>query len=319
MYMLKFTRKRVLIDSNFKILEKLGYNPQLLGNEIENEVISQIVLWTIFCILVSGILGFIIGSFGEQDRIPKGMEIILPIVISGVIGFDLVKEVPSTIINAGLSRKFTEGVNHSQMEQNSVSENASLEKSHLYYISRLSNPDIGKGRELQELHFDDISPRITHKILAISSKEYERDLQDDFTYLNQLRAIRCSIHSIPKETFEKIALIASMKALKLDKSDKLEMNNPEYSIFLLDVYSYLQAWMICSIDNDAGISMPKTTIGMNYPNQKDPDVQLYLNVFRIIRDNFQKSNSALRNHVDDCAIRTIIDRVDELIEWIENY
>jgi hypothetical protein len=308
--MLQAIYQKILVKPNFNILTKLfKYKPKQKNSD--DQAISQVVFWNLLCILIAGLAGFTFGYLGAKDQIPKGLEIILPIILPALIGFDLVKEMPSAIIKS-ISKE------SQQPEPTSVVQ----EKRHEYYLSRLTNPTntdgIARRRKLEELFLSEISPRIREKITEQTLIEYEKSLQMKSSNLERLRSIRCSIHCIPDEVFQEIALAASMKALGLRKDEQEKMGyGSDYYKFFIDVYSYLQAWMICSIDNDSGTSMPETIIGMNYPNPKAPEVSLYLDVFRRIRHSLQKQ-SPLDRYVDAAAVKIIREKIDELVSWIED-
>ncbi|OUC13924.1 MAG: hypothetical protein B0A82_15005 [Alkalinema sp. CACIAM 70d] len=309
--------RKLLVESNLNILTKFfKYKPK---QNSDDEAISQVVFWNLLCILISGLVCFTLGYLGAKDQIPKGLEIVLPIIFSALIGFDLAKELPSAIIKSRLSETYALGEKNGKVDRQPDSISVVQEKCHLYYLSRLTSTNSGIRRKLEELVLRDISPQIQEKITERTLIQYEKDLQMESAYLKQLRSIRCSIHSIPDEVFQKIALTASMKTLGLQKNERSKMEyGSEYYTFFLDVYSYLQAWMICSIDNDSGTSMPETIIGMNYPSRSAPDVHLYLDVFRRIYHSLQKQ-SPLNSYVDAVAIQTIQERIGELISWIEGF
>ncbi|MDX2240681.1 MAG: hypothetical protein NW224_08370 [Leptolyngbyaceae cyanobacterium bins.302] len=315
--MLQAIYRKILVESNFNILTKFfKYKPKQSSND---EAISQVVLWNLLCILISGLVCFTLGYLGAKDQIPKGLEIVLPIILSALIGFDVVKEVPSEIIRSRLSETYALGEKNGKADRQTESISVVQEKCHLYYLSRLTSTNGTTQRKLEELVLRDISPQIQERITERTLIQYEKELQMEFAYLKQLRSIRCSIHSIPDEVFQEIALAASMKTLGLQKNEKLKMEyGSDYYTFFLDVYSYLQAWMICSIDNDSGTSMPATTIGMNYPSRNAPEVHLYLDVFRRIHRMLQEQ-SRLNLYVDAVAIKTIQERIGELIRWIEGF
>jgi hypothetical protein len=78
----------------------------------------------------------------------------------------------------------------------------------------------------------------------------------------------------------------------------------------------LQAWMVCSIDNDAGAVMPKTTIGLRYPSIEEPNRKLYLEAFRLIHAGLYHE-SPLNQYVDEIGIQTIRERISDLMDWVE--
>jgi hypothetical protein len=314
--MLQSIYRKILVEPNFNILIKFfKYKPR---HSSDDEAVSQVVFWNLLCILISGLVCFTLGYLGAKDDIPKGLEIVLPIILSALVGFDLVKEVPSAIIRSRLQENYVLGEKTGKVARQPESVSVVQEKVHLYYLARLASPNSATRRKLEELVLKDISPQIQEKITARTLVEYERDLQKESASLQQLRSIRCSIHSIPDKVFQQIALVASMKTLGLEENEKSEMAyGSNYHTFFLDIYSYLQAWMICSIDNDSGTSMPVTIIGMNYPNRSTPDVKLYLDVFQRIQRGLHQS--PLDSYVDAIAIKTIQERISELISWIEEY
>jgi hypothetical protein len=293
----------------------------------DQSMLAEVTLWNFFLLLISGLTGYTVGFLGGHDAIPKGLEIILPIIITGL----LTQVVPSPLITARLSAKYQEGREDEKNERRDeirrlekmyrssiVDDGMAQHAGHLYYLARLASNEGEVKRDLGKLVLAEINTQIQTEIERLGLTRYEENLIENSSAIKQIKIMRCEVHGISSDTFKSIALIASMTALGLRKSQKLEMDSgTSYHTFFLDIYSYLQAWLVCSIDNDTKVSMPKGTIGLNYPNRDKPRFDLYIKAFECVQRGLRTNKSLLHPNTSAALTQTITERIDELIEWVK--
>jgi len=112
-------------------------------------------------------------------------------------------------------------------------------------------------------------------------------------------------------------------------ADLNRINYPEGDLYSLrvDIYAYLSAWLICSIDNDSELLMDIHPIGMTYKGVDGiPDKSTYEKVIRsiqniIISKQYTKSSDYPKSdplELTSCR-ETIGNYLEKLIEKIDDY
>ncbi|MEL7070092.1 MAG: hypothetical protein AAGN15_15755 [Cyanobacteria bacterium J06581_3] len=210
-----------------------------------------------------------------------------------------------------------------RIEHNSSSpsfENSQALK-HKYYLSRIAGED-GAAIPIANLALRDISKSLCEKIDKRGAAEFQIDLAKEFRKDRERRAIRCIISNLPdQEFFRSIASIATIHALNLkgsreEKKEQLEQD-PQ-TILCRDIYVFMKAWLVCSVDNYREIAMPVSTIGLNYPSKEHPNKQVYKVAFEYIEKNILERPFALVLLKDNSsAVRKLQEKISELIDLIE--
>lgn len=102
--------------------------------------------------------------------------------------------------------------------------------------------------------------------------------------------LRCAIHRLPDGFWRNIATVGALTGLGWQPEDLTRLKEEPYRSLFNDIYIYLKAWLICSIDNDMDMLMPVEPIGLRYLCDSSldmPDIEVYSKVFRSIGELFQ--------------------------------
>lgn len=119
-------------------------------------------------------------------------------------------------------------------------------------------------------------------------------LEEAKVYLDKIYAdsesrtnLRAVIATIKEESWSRLASCAALVALNMKQSDVSQLNtDPEKKLLLIDIYVYLYAWLVSSINNNAEKLMPVEYIPLRYPNPKCPEVEVYKSGFDWLADSF---------------------------------
>lgn len=191
---------------------------------------------------------------------------------------------------------------------------------HEYYLSRIAGED-GTAIPISNLALRDISKSLRERIDERGATEFQVDLAQEFRKDKERRTIRCILRSLPnKDFFEDIATIATMHVLDL-REDEQEMlsQDPQYLLWR-DIYIFMKAWLICSIDNYREDSMPISTIGLNYPTKERPSKQVYAAAFNYISKDVLTREFAREQLQDNsAAVRKLQEGISRLLDLIEKY
>lgn len=247
----------------------------------KEKVTIEIVLLLCFVLTVACIISFILGKNLSQDNPIQGLETLIGLILALPI-FDLIKGFIETSID-GLPD--AEQPTKKRIDSSLSEENA---REHRYYLSRiLSNNSTFK---IGDLKLSDVETSITNARTTSGDQRLTAELSQLFEDEIKKREIRCIVSRLPDDDcLIPLAIKASMYAL--GKSQK-EINEYPYYLFFKDVYTYLKAWLICSIDNPHSTIMPISVIGLNYPNIDKPDKNAYIEAIEhIIDDSLTEKNS----------------------------
>jgi hypothetical protein len=135
-----------------------------------------------------------------------------------------------------------------------------------------------------------------------------------FNKFKDRRLIRCELINIPEDFWQSLALSAAMHVLGSANPQEVDVN-PNYFLFQ-DIYAYLRAWVVCSIDNDGGKSMPIEVIGLHYPNTKSPNVKAYLDALAFIKDDLLERDGP-KSICTPPILQSIKDRIEHLTQLID--
>lgn len=158
---------------------------------------------------------------------------------------------------------------------------------------------------------------------------FEEKLKEGFENNKTCRETRCIIHDLTDEFLQQLAVKGISDALGLEIKDAIERTESGKDLCSLrvDIYAYLSAWLICSIDNDMGLLMPIQPIGMRYTRGSSaPDKETYKNVIqaigKIIEDRKYKTfkHYPKSDPLSSKSVRkTIMIYLGQFIDLIEKY
>jgi hypothetical protein len=252
--------------------------------------------------------------------------------LSGVIGamfsFGFIRDVIATELDAAakdiereVEKRFSEEMQkaHEQADGSDIKYNLDLK--YLAYVK----PIIGANK----LKLQGVSPRLIEK-RGKDSRAFVDELDKEFEERKTIREVRCIIHSLTDEFLQQLAVAGIAEALHLKKRDASKRTNPGNDLCSLrvDVYAYLSAWLICSIDNDMGTLMSIQLIDMRYTREghNAPDKEIYKNVIQAIKKiivDGRYKEFGLYPRTDPLSSEssriTIINYLDKLIDLLEKH
>jgi hypothetical protein len=248
-----------------------------------------------------------------------------------------------SFIKDTISAKFdadTERI-ESEAEKKSLEKNRKILENNQKILEKIDESTIKYNSDFKYLAY--IKPIIDCKKLplsGVSSKfttergenfsAFEKRLDEGLKSNRNSREVRYKIYSLTDEFLGKLALIGIQLALGLEKeavNEKTEYGG-KFHFLLSDVYAYLSAWLICSIDNDMGDLMPIACIGMRYTTGDNvSDKETYKKVIKAIKkiivdglytdiECYEDTDDPLSS---DCVKHTIVDCLDKLIYLIEEH
>lgn len=205
-----------------------------------------------------------------------------------------------------------------QIDESIIKQN--LDNKYLAYIKQTLGAE--------ELRLQEVSPRLKEKY-SENRSAFEGKLDEGFEENKTKREVRCIIHSLTDEFLQQLAVAGIAEALHLKKRDASERTNfgNDLCSLRVDIYAYLNAWLICSIDNDMGSLMPIQLIGMRYTRGGHaPDKEIYKNVIQAIKKiivdvkyteyGFYPRTDPLSS---ESSRNTIVDYLDKLINLLEKH
>jgi hypothetical protein len=212
------------------------------------------------------------------------------------------------------NRKVLEKIDESTIKYNS-------DFKYLAYIKPIISFD--------ELQSSEVSSKLT-KERGDNVSAFEKKLDIKLEESKNIREVRYKIHSLTNEFLKKLAFFGIVKALGLEIEDADKKTKPggKFRFLSLDVYAYLSAWLICSIDNDTDDVMPIAYIGMRHTNEDNvSNKETYKKVIQAIRniiiDGSYTDIYCYRDTNDALSFaplrKKVVDRLDELIDLIENH
>ena len=263
--------RRRIYQPQFGLLKKIGYSTRTSSS---NEAISQLVLFFIFCIILTVLIAILLP---KETFISAGIPILF-----FVFGFDMIKELIAAEIE-GLEKNLPKHEEISDLKKQISdwqvsSESNLIKEQHLSYLARAYVVDEKISKQFNWINLT-LQPYSND---FDNSKEFHEHLEKRF-YNNEMRGkLRAVVISIKEKSWIQLATFAARHALCIKKEDiNLLKTEPEYFLFL-DIYLYLYAWLVSSIDNDFATPtryMPVKDIGLRYPTEESPDIDAYNKAF----------------------------------------
>jgi hypothetical protein len=205
-----------------------------------------------------------------------------------------------------------------QSDESIIKEN--LDTKYLAYLKQ--------NRGADELRLQEVSS-ILKEEYSKDRPAFENKLDKRFDGNKTTREVRCTIHNLTDAFLQQLAVAGIAEALHLEQNNASERTNPGNDLCSLrvDIYAYLNAWLICSIDNDMGSLMPIQPIGMRYTRGGHaPDKEIYKNVIQAIKKIIvggEYIGFGLYPHTDplssESSRNTIVNYLDKLINLLEKY
>lgn len=238
------------------------------------------------------------------------------------LSYDFIRDVIGTEFDAGTGKiqeevreEYRQKIQDLEVElQNS---NKHLHKTYLSYLQKHGEWDQvklqGVDRELQRQYSE-------------NRAGFGENLKTGFENSKDKRKIRCIIHDLDDSFLQQLAVQGIIDGLGLKVRDVLERTKTGNDLHSLrvDIYAYLSAWLICSIDNDLGVLMPIQPIGMRYKESNVPQKETYTNIIRAIKQviiSNKYSNLSFYPESDplasDLVKNTIVSYLDEFIDLVD--
>ncbi|MBD2067565.1 hypothetical protein H6F93_08465 [Leptolyngbya sp. FACHB-671] len=244
-----------------------------------------------------------------------------------ILGYDLVKDVIATEFDAAtksieesVRNEFHQEVQALRIQLKNSNLRQRLDQNYLSYLKQ----SLGyENLKLQEVN-SELKEAYSEDRLAFGKK-----LDEEFRNNKASREVRCVIHDLNKEFLQQLAIQGIIDGLNLELEEVLErtrVGNDLHSL-RVDIYAYLSAWLICSIDNDLGFLMPIQPIGMRYINEKGkPDKETYRKIVRaiancILSDQFKKLSFYPKSDPlsSELIKNTIVDYLNQFLDLIDQY
>jgi hypothetical protein len=251
----------------------------------------------------------------------------LAAAIAVKLSYDFIRDIIATEFDAGTKnlKSELEGRHSKEMQKirkqndaSSIKEN--LDFKYLAYVKQ----NLGA----EELRLYEVNPILTEEY-SRDRPAFENKLDKKFDRNKTTREVRCTIHNLTDDFLHQLAVKGVAEVLHLEIEDALEQTEYGKDLYLLyiDIYAYLSAWLICSIDNDMGSPMPIGCIGMRYTGRcNTPDKETYKNVIQTIGKIIADGRYAtfkyypISDPLSSKSVKsTIINYLNQLIDLIEKY
>jgi hypothetical protein len=291
--------KNILKVLRTDVLKRIGYSAKVSS---ENEIEIKLSLLFLTFLLLAFFVYFALPAFLNSINSPKALDAFLK-VGAGVLSISLLREIISLEIGAfkdHISRQIKD-----EIYENHRKESAEI-ASQKYYISQIIEEP--SSFNIEELNLESISSDVLH-----SNDKSGSDL--GFSGFKDRHQIRCEILGVPDGLWKSLALSSAMHVLGCEREDV--DRDPRY-FFFRDIYAYLRAWLVCSIDNDGGKTMPVNVIGLHYPNNKSPDVELYLKAVVFIKDDLLQRKQ-MASFFSPAAMQSVKERLENLHRLIKSH
>ena len=291
---LSFLERQIFVKAHFSFFWKI-FNFQPLENE-EREVLSLAIFLT--KMVAIAYLSGLAGGYFTKSMSPETanlMNISLVALLPLIISLDVVKQRVGMTVEA-----FSRFSNDSQLVEKRTS---SEELEQEYFLSRITcsvdGETLGTVRDLSQLELDGLSRNLFEKIYSRGINEFQSSLEIQFKQSVEKREIKCVLLNISDEDFFRpVSLIACMHAFNTSDRDMFKKGT-EYNVFWQDIYYYLKAWLVCSIESETGNPMPINLIGLNYPDKHRPNKAKYTKAIAYIGSFIGSDKEAmnqLNNH-----------------------
>lgn len=283
-------KRKWIHKSYFNILEKIGYTTKSSSCD---DAISQLTFFSAFCILLPVFVGLLANIPSINSQLLQWVSIAVSIGVS----FDMIKEVISKEIKA-LEKQFPEHgqvsaleeqLNSLKLKNNSLEENSDSKVRE--YLLRLNLVRLNEAAP-------NLIEQIIFKNLALNKSRtnfhsmplFLSDAEEDYTSGEIRKNLGAVIRTIKKDSWNRLAKNAALSALNpnLDDiaygPDYIAYGKPGHPLFK-DIFIYLYAWLVNSIDNSIPIDTfytPIDDIGLRYPSEQSPDIEKYRKSFEFL-------------------------------------
>lgn len=251
----------------------------------------------------------------------------LSAAIAVKLSYDFIRDVIATEFDAA-TKKLEEEVKgrlledmqriRQQIDDSSIKHN--LDAKYLAYLKQTLGAE--------KLRLQEVSSRLKEEY-SENRSAFEEKLDEGFEGSKTIREVRCIIHNLSDEFLQQLAVkgIADALSLGIEEANKRTNSGNDLCSLRVDIYAYLTAWLICSIDNDMGILMPIRPIGMRYTRGgSTPDKATYKNVIKAIEKVIEDGRYTTFKYypasdpLSSKSVRdTIINYLDQFIDLIEKY
>lgn len=167
-------------------------------------------------------------------------------------------------------------------EKGKALNNFEREQLHMYYIGSLLEDGKVKFRHLRLASVD---PNILSLRGQMNERALDQKARGAFLIARDKRRVRDAVCRIPPLFWRALADNAVIKALDLE-DDALDANEPCSPPALLasDIYVYLSAWLVCSIDNDGDYLMPVDVVELRYkPGISTSNVEFHIKALEYVQ------------------------------------
>jgi hypothetical protein len=284
-------KRKWIHKSYFNILERIGYTTKSSSCD---DAISQLTFFSIFCIL----LPVFVGSLANIPSINSQLLQWVSIVVSIGVSFDMIKEMISKEIKA-LEKQFpkheevsalNEQISKLKIKNKNLEESGDCkvrEEQLLINLVRLY--EVAPNDLILEIIMNDPALHKRWKIFN-DTNVLLSDIKEKCTHWESRKNLGAIIRTIKKDSWKGLATSAALHALgpNLNDTNKLAHDKPEYLLFQ-DIYIYLYAWLVNSIDNSMTIDilyMPIEDIGLRYRSKQSPDIDKYKKAFEFLVNAF---------------------------------
>lgn len=283
----------------------------------ETEKLNLVVSILIFG-SVAYLLGFVSGHVlslefkSGSDFFNLSIAVLLPLLFSLEIIKHKVDITYKTIVRR-LTKRGLE--NKSEMD----------ELNQKYYLSRIvfNSDNLLPLTEIIDygLPLEGIYSSICQQAMRDGPEKYKRNLEKEFEEAVQKQQIRCKLISLSDEDFFRpISLAGAMYALGIDDKYRFRAGM-DCHLFWRDIYLYMKAWVVCTIESRTGTALPLETIGLNYPSKETPNKRLYKKAFNYICMTLLNSEQSKRQigTESDATIKSMQEAIVILITMLDDY
>ncbi|MEM6597644.1 MAG: hypothetical protein AAF810_20040 [Cyanobacteria bacterium P01_D01_bin.36] len=296
-------------------------NSHTLSYDDESEIFYLTMYITVLLVAVCVIsfitgLAVILAPENKSRIIIFGFIAVLGTVsFNSLLGFGVIKQ------RVGLTvKRISDREKNKNTPSNFSYINPTLDLRQKRYLYRIS----GSGEPSIPVSNLDLSGNAIHHTLKekFSGKQtYPVDLQEEWRQEKERRSVSCILAGLSDEDFfMDIADIASMHVFNLSDSEKKRLNHGIEYLFWLDIYTYMKAWLICSVDSHDGVPMPIKVIGLNCPSRDEPNKSLYTRAFSYISEHLLTHEFAREQlQGSQLAVEKLQGGLKELIQLIDEY
>ena len=284
-------KKKWISKSYFNILEKIGYTTKSSSSD---DTISQLIV--AFCLFaVLSILFIVLTRLSiTLDSKDESIETMLNILTSPiaqltgiVLSFDMIKEVISKEVKALErqlpNREYVDALERSIKELENSNDIKLREEQELLYLAHLFVADEEIFKRMDIKSFASEAYREKFKTLLDASCYLQKRFADE----QSKRKLRAVITSIENDSWRALATAAATVAFDLQNNYTDEINAQLFAkpnnFLVADIYMYLSAWLVSSIDNNIATAipfMPIEEIGLRYLTLEQlPDIDKYEQAF----------------------------------------